>query len=240
MRIVVGINPNRPIVTHEIGDYVDFRIVEREVKPGTIDPENSRMIELYESDHIFRLSENGNLYVQSTRVSLPRTRGHGYGGALKLRPEDHQSIEDVIEHWNKIRWCFVREVQRGQAMVGYTGSTYVFPDGRILDFGKFGTDHAERHGYTPITEPLDRVQGNPIDNLFPSNGCVYIEGHPLKQHYRHGRFDFFLEKDDICIEDENSIQSIAIPELVCGLLRFIGQSTEDAIDRIREAGRVLS
>lgn len=116
-------------------------------------------------------------------------------------------------------------------MGGYTGTTYIFPDGTkkeytLKKYRKISPNELKGH--------LPRIKGSSFDNKFPSNGCDYIEHFPERQHYHHGRFDFYLEQNGIAIEDDKTIQHFYQPETVLQLLSFSAQNPEDAVYRLIE------
>lgn len=181
----------------------------------------------------YKLTSQG-LYFWNSRRTLLKIKHYtkesdcGFE-ALKLTPEDLPFIKDIFGNWDNIHHGFVRVWSSGQAMIGHICTTYDFPDGtsKVWYSERFKDSHPES-----LEKMLERAQGKPLDQTFPSDFCVYMENIPFRQHYKHGRLDYYLEHDSISIEDERTIQQISDPKELIALLTFFSLNPETAIERL--------
>lgn len=161
-------------------------------------------------------------------------KNFGYDPLL-LSAEDLPFLKDVVEHWEKIRPHFVRVLDSGVPGGGHICKTYYFPDGteKVWYTDRFRDRHPES-----LEKALERVQGKPFDATFPSDSCLYVENVPCRQHYNHGRLDYYLEQDSISIEDANTMQQSDRPQELVELLTFFSENPRTVLERITILERI--
>ena len=73
-----------------------------------------------------------------------------------------------------------------------------------------------------------------VDLTIHSKGCSYIGGYPYAQHYAHGRFAFYLLKDEIDMENGHGHVELYrnYPDYLLQLLKFISFNPETALRRL--------
>ena len=179
-----------------------------------------------------RLDENRNLYVTNRHVRIGDEKGNSntFGeNPMKFTLDDLPVFEEVIEHWKKIRPNFVSSVAHGNSVGGHESTTYTYPDGRSVNY--------------KVRDPRKPkgISGKPFDTRFPSDGCGYFDDHPLQQHYKQGRFDFYLEKSTVTVEDDKHIEILEDkqPETVLELLRFIARDSTINLSRLSSGTQPL-
>lgn len=167
-----------------------------------------------------KLSSDGTLYFDNGHY----IHDHLMGSYMKMTASDLESYDSVIRHWKKIRENFIRCIEHGAWFTGHTSDTYEFPNGRSV-----------KYPVKEIPESFKPAKGPPLDKKFSSNWCEYIDGYPYRQHYKHGRFDYYLEREEIELKDGKRAQVLEgrQPEAVLELLKFIkGNEPSGLIEKI--------
>ncbi|MBI4021680.1 MAG: hypothetical protein HY369_05545 [Candidatus Aenigmarchaeota archaeon] len=94
-----------------------------------------------------------------------------------------------------------------------------------------------RSHFVEDKDSSEPIRGKSLDRRFPSEGCLYVDGHPWEQHYKHGRHHYYLRKDGLLIEDTKTIQLLEReqPETVLELMKFIAAARppREALESIR-------
>lgn len=205
---------------------IEITNVEADLRSGMMQP-TAVSFEVRGCGHQFklRLDEERNLYV--TNEHLRRKNKRGDSGIfsyepIRFTPDDLPIFEEMIEHWKEIRPNFVQRISHGALYRGHISTTYKFPDGREVNYTVGDT-----------REPK-RTEGDSVDNKFLSNGCNYIEDIPEQQHYKHGNFDFYLEKAKVVVEDDEHTEVLEgeQPETVLELLRFVSMNSKTHLTNI--------
>ncbi len=227
---------------------INVRKIERELVEGKSIPVAVNIVQDgFFSDGFkefnYKVTNEGSLQYQNHRItevkkfsvkrkdtftSETKEKDYGYE-PIKFVVDDLPFLEEIVEHWKNIQNEFVRTISSGQSMIGHISTTYIFPDGteKIWYSDRFRKDHPES-----LKKHLEYVKGKPYDEKFPSEFCTYLEKIPYEQHYKHGRLNYFVRKDSISIEDEETIQQLENPEEIIELLKFISTEPKTAVERL--------
>jgi len=174
------------------------------------------------SDFCAIINRENELYVRNKHYMVTKK-----SDPLLLNVEDISALESIVKHMEEISPRFIGTYHSGHSWSGYLGTFYYFPDGK-----------QEYHKKGAIPAGYESVMGKSLDDMFESKGCEYILGMPHMQHYRHGRFDFYLKKNELGIETDTSHQIFEgkHPKYILELLNFIKANPHRLLEKMIKGG----
>lgn len=174
-------------------------------------------------DRFYLTVEDGGLTVENFFIEDSRRRIQDRKKPFPFVDSDLPTLEVVIAHWKKIAPRFIglhvkanRRKSRGYSVphcVNHRTYTFTFPNGRTEVYENIRLPGLLRSGRKPkgkdLPEHLQPVSGPSLDDLLPSQGCRTIDGLPYEQHYKAGRFDWYLRRRSVHVEDEAHVMELS-------------------------------